>query len=598
MSDDPSSPAAPASASSSASGEVRPGPQVLLVTSAGAPPHAVVPVLAAAEAHGLRVRAIDLGGAGAGGNALTDRVRRALLGEGAERRLRKELELNPPDVAVVFDPHSAQALTVARDEVPNPAPVVAVVAELEPAAAWAQTDADRFLALDEIAAVTLAEHGVEADRILVVGAFGEHAFWQAGRRDRAAVRERFKLTGAVVLVEVAGMGAELTNQLSLQLSLLDAHERTTFLFDAAGDAEAAAVLRRSVPALGLRAKLFGVTTDASELWRAADVVIGRPTPQTTARAMLLGARLVALIDDSSPGLAATAAALELRKLATAARGLLLLTSALEAAMRQPARMGEGSGDAAATCADVLSVLAADKRAVIDERRAVGAAATRERIRAASAAAGAATKVASMPGDLEDLSGGGAAEAASAAASVPDIDVAALQEEGKRRLSELSKAMMAAQRAADAATAEAAAQRGRGEDTAAAAAQRRGDAERARMHSLLAEMSTLQHELKELDRVAAAQPRPSRSSSPSTSTSSAGGGRSAASVDDLLADLKSKAGATTGAAPRPSASASGSSSSGPGSGGGRPKAKAADDVLNDELAALKQKMAQMPPKKKP
>jgi UDP-N-acetylglucosamine:LPS N-acetylglucosamine transferase len=599
MSDDPSSPAAPASASSSASSEVRPGSQVLLVTSAGAPPHAVVPVLAAAEAHGLRVRAIDLGGAGAGGNALTDRVRRALLGEGAERRLRKELELNPPDVAVVFDPHSAQALTVARDEVLNPAPVVAVVAELEPAAAWAQTDADRFLALDEIAAVTLAEHGVEADRILVVGAFGEHAFWQAGRRDRAAVRERFKLTGAVVLVEVAGMGAELTNQLSLQLSLLDAHERTTFLFDAAGDAEAAAVLRRSVPALGLRAKLFGVTTDASELWRAADVVIGRPTPQTTARAMLLGARLVALIDDSSPGLAATAAALELRKLATAARGLLLLTSALEAAMRQPARMGEGSGDAAATCADVLSVLAADKRAVIDERRAVGAAATRERIRAASAAAGAATKVASMPGDLEDLSGGGAAEAASAAASVPDIDVAALQEEGRRRLSELSKAMMAAQRAADAATAEAAAQRGRGEDTAAAAAQRRGDAERARMHSLLAEMSTLQHELKELDRVAAAQPRPSRSSGPSSAGSAgSGGGRSGASVDDLLADLKSKAGATTGEAPRPSASSSGSSSSGPGSGGGRPKAKAADDVLNDELAALKQKMAQMPPKKKP
>ncbi|HRC58529.1 MAG TPA: hypothetical protein PKU97_21555 [Kofleriaceae bacterium] len=84
--------------------------KVLLVTSSGASPHAVVPVLAAAEAAGLQVRAIDLGGAGAGGSSVTDRVLRALLGEGAERRLRKELEQNPPDVAVVFDPHSAQAL--------------------------------------------------------------------------------------------------------------------------------------------------------------------------------------------------------------------------------------------------------------------------------------------------------------------------------------------------------------------------------------------------------------------------------------------------------------------------------------------------------
>jgi processive 1,2-diacylglycerol beta-glucosyltransferase len=268
-----------------------PGAQVLLVTSSGAPPHAVIPVLAAAEAQGLRVRAIDLGGVGGGGNSVTDRVRRALLGEGAERRLRKELEGNPPDVAVVFDPHSAQALTVAREEVQNPAPVVAVVAELEPAAAWAQTDADRLLAIDDVAAVTLAERGVEPDRVLVTGAFGELPFWQAGKKDRAAVRQRFNLTGNVVLVEVAGMGAEATNQLSLQLSLLDAHDRTTFLFDAAGDAEAAAVLRRSVPTLGLRAKLFGATGDAAELWRAADCIVARPTPRTASRVLLLGAQI-------------------------------------------------------------------------------------------------------------------------------------------------------------------------------------------------------------------------------------------------------------------------------------------------------------------
>src|SRR5262245_7853573 len=118
--------------------------QVLIVTSPGAPSAAVVPVLAAIEAAGIRVRAIDVGAAGGGGAGVADRVRRALLGEGAERRLRKELEISPPDAAIVFDPHSALALTVARDQVQNPAPVIAVVGELEPAAAWAETDADRF----------------------------------------------------------------------------------------------------------------------------------------------------------------------------------------------------------------------------------------------------------------------------------------------------------------------------------------------------------------------------------------------------------------------------------------------------------------------
>ncbi len=582
-----------------------PGAQVLLVTSSGAPPHAVVPVLAAAEAQGLRVRAIDLGAVGLGGTSVTDRVRRALLGENAERRLRKELELNPPDVAVVFDPYSAQALTLARDEVQNPAPVVAVVAELDPAAAWSQTDCDRLLAVDEIAAVALAERGVEPDRILVSGPFGELAFWQAGRRDRAAVRQRFGFAsgagapGHVVLVEVAGMGAELTHQLAMQLSLLDAHERTLFLFDAAGDAEAAAVLRRSVPSLGLRAKLFGVTADAAELWRAADAVIARPSPPTAARAQLLGARLVALVDDSSPGLAAGAAALEARKLALPARGLLLLTTSLEAALKQPPILA-GGDDGAATCADVLAVLAADKRAVIDERRAVSTAATRERIRAASAAAGAATRVTAMPGDLEDLGGGGSSGGdAAEPLDAPDIDVAALRAEGKRRLDELTKAMMAAQKAADAARTDAAAARNRKEDDAAAI--RRGEVERARMHSLLGEMSTLQQELKELDRVAAAAPRRTSSSSARASSSagsgagsSAGGtARSTASVDDMLADLKNKAG-SGGSAPRASSSSSSAASSS-GSGASAGKSKPKDAGLDDELAALKRKMAQTPKK---
>ena len=66
-------------------------PSILVVTSSGAAPAAVVPVMAAIEAAGMRVRAIDVGGAGGGGGGISDRVKRALLGEGAERRLRREL---------------------------------------------------------------------------------------------------------------------------------------------------------------------------------------------------------------------------------------------------------------------------------------------------------------------------------------------------------------------------------------------------------------------------------------------------------------------------------------------------------------------------
>ena len=145
----------------------------------------------------------------------------------------------------------SRALTVARDQATNPAPVIAVVGELEPVAAWAQTDADRFVAVDDLAAVALADAGVEGDRILITGAIGERVFADAGAQDRATIRARFKLAGKLALVEVAGMGAEVTGQLALQLSLLDGGDQVTFLFDAGSDVEAAAVLRRQVPTLGL-----------------------------------------------------------------------------------------------------------------------------------------------------------------------------------------------------------------------------------------------------------------------------------------------------------------------------------------------------------
>ena len=353
-------------------------PIILVVTSGGSSAAAVVPVLAAIEAAGMRVRAIDLGGAGGGGGGMADRVRRALLGEGAERRLRKELEASPPDAAVVFDPHAALALTVARDQVQNPAPVIGVVADLEPDKAWAATDADRFVAIDELAAVALADAGVEGDRILVVGAIGERTYAEAGRQDRASVRSgtlgRYKLGGKVALVEVAGLGGEVTGQIAMQMSLMGNTDQITFLFDAGADADAAAVLRRQVPALGLKGKLFGQTADAALLWRAADVIVARPRPAVVARVMLLGGTLVAIIDDTIPGGARAAAALEARKRAYPAKGLLLLSSALDAAFRQT--HVAATEDGADHVADIVAAIAHDKRAVIDERRSAAHAATR------------------------------------------------------------------------------------------------------------------------------------------------------------------------------------------------------------------------------
>jgi hypothetical protein len=568
-------------------------PQVLIVTSAGAPSSAVVPVLAAIEAAGMRVRAIDVGGAGAGGAGVADRVRRALLAEGAERRLRKELEITPPDAAVVFDPHSALALTVARDQVVNPAPVIAVVAELEPDAAWAQTDADRFVALDELAAVALADAGVEGDRILVVGAIGERAFADAAHEDRVALRARFKLSGKVALVEVAGLGPELTGQLALQLSLLDGGDAITWLFDAAGDVESAAVLRRQVPSLGVRAKLFGATADAALLWRAADVIVARPRSEVIARVLLIGGKLVALVDDNIAGSARAAAALEARKRAVAAKGLLLLSSALDAAFAGAAPIA--TGDGADHIADIVAAVAGDKRGIIEERRQVAQAATRDRVRAASAAAAAVAQAAAMPGELEDLGG-----APPEPVAVPDAaELARLRAEVQRRVVELTRSMTIARDAATKLADEARAVRAReGNEASDEAAQidRRADAERAKMHALLAELATLDGELKELERAIkvaadAARTAPSAASGSRSSAGAAPGRAGAtsgaapratpgATIDDALHDLKRRAASAPGPAPR-----------------ARP-ARPEPTTVEDELAALKKRMASAPPKKKP
>ncbi|HEY5922847.1 MAG TPA: hypothetical protein VIV11_14310 [Kofleriaceae bacterium] len=570
-------------------------PHVLVVTSSGAPPSAVVPVLAAIEAAGMRVRAIDVGSVGTGGSGVADRMRRALLGENAERKLRKELEISPPDATVVFDPHSALALTVARDQVQNPAPVIAVVGDLDPVPAWSQTDADRFIAIDELAAVALADNGVEGDRILVVGAIGERAFAEAGKQDRTALRTRFKLQGKVALVEVAGLGAEVTGQLSLQLSLLDSGSAITFLFDAAGDADAAAVLRRQVPTLGLRAKLFGATPDAALLWRAADAIVARPRPEVVSRVMLLGGRLVAMIDDTLPNGPRVAAALEARKRAISAKGLLMLSSALDSAFG--GAPPSATDDGADQIADIVALVAGDKRAVIDERRNAAQAATRDRVHKAAAAVHAAAAQTAMPGELEDLGGGGGF--AEAVADLPDkAELERLRAEVAQRMTELNKAMIVARDAANDAGEKAKGAAARGAADEARQLERKADAERARMHALLSELATLEAELKDLERtikdlgdVPRASTTSSRPSSGSTGAPPRPQAPPRSSIDDELEKLKRAGGGT--AAPKASAPRGGNTGRTSSSGGSGAKPTNVDD----ELAALKKKMQNPPPKKK-
>ncbi|MEZ4402117.1 MAG: hypothetical protein R3B06_18970 [Kofleriaceae bacterium] len=515
-------------------------PHVLVVTSSAADPAVVVPVLAACEAAGMRVRAIDLGTVGGGG--LQDRVRRVLLGETTERRLRKEIDGNPPDVAVAFDPFSTAALTVARDAAVNPAPVVGVIGTLDADAGWGDTNADRLCAVDDEAAVALAEAGAEGERVLVVGPIGERAFADAGAESRSSLAQRFGLATRAVVLEVAGLGAEVTGALALQLSLADVSDQLTFLFDAGADVEAAAVLRRQVPVLGLRAKLFGVTADAARTWRAAEIVVARPTTRAVARARLVGARLVALTDDGGPGHARIVKELEARGIGVGAQSAVLVASALEAALA--ASSPPPRPDGADAVAEILWAVGADKRGVLEEGRAEARAATHERLRNATSAASAAARAAAVPGELEDLGG---PTVAPPPRPPPPADLDAIRAEATARKAELVRSVEHARRAAAAAATS-------GDEAAA-------ERERHAMHVLLAELAELDRELAALDAAAvaaraagqAAQDIPPPASPPPRPPRA-----------DPLADLKQRAAAS---------------------------ARPPSTSVEDELAALKRRMAQ-------
>ncbi len=554
----------------------------------GASPAAVTPVLAALEASGLKVRAIDVGRVGSRSDGAIDRVVRAIVGELSERRLDRELGSYPPDVVLAFDPGSTTVLTLARDSASKPAPVLAVIDTLTPESEWATTDADRFLVVDDEAAYALGEHGVEGERILTVGAVCEAAFAASSKESRSSLRARFKIGSdrPVVLVQVSGLGYDTTSQIALQLSLCD--RPATYLFDAGDDSDAATALRRQVPTLGMRAKLFGDTEDAALFWRCADVVISRPSPRAVARTLVLGARMVSFLPEDKRG-QEIAKALEERGIGAAAANALLLSSALDPLVQKPARTDSLIGqDGAANVADIAWVVGSERGAVVEERRAAEREVRQERVRAATSAADAVARSTSAAGGLEDLSGAVGADTPSA--DLPDPgEIARLKAEVSARLGQVSKAVFEASNAAENWQKRQQKAAAKGNAKLARDAERNADAERARMHQALAEMAQLESELKGLERAAtvAAQAGPRRAAPSSSGVKEDGGAsaqtRAAApnkpSVDELLAKMKA-------------GQRGGTSTSAPPSEKRRGKRKRAPETasVDDELAALKRKMA--------
>ena len=158
--------------------------------------------------------------------------------------------------------------------------------------------------------------------------------------------------------------------------------------------------------------------------------------------------------------------------------------------------------------------------------------------------------------------------------------------------------MAARDAATALSEQAKAARARGAADEASQLDRKADAERARMHTLLGELATLESELAELERVR----RTVSDTPPRTAARPASAGLDdlgdlddldpppraapAPSIDDALNDLKKRA---TGPAPAGAAK--------PKPTAGKPASGRAPSNVDDELAALKKKMQNAPPKKK-
>jgi UDP-N-acetylglucosamine:LPS N-acetylglucosamine transferase len=464
------------------------GFRCLAAESRAAPAELVRAVLAAVGAEGLTISRVDLGKIGDTGSRL-GRVVQALMGEAEAGRLLREARTVSPDVALAFDAGALAALALIRERKVAETAVIGVVPDLAPARNWGSA-ADRYLVVDDEAAVLLEEHGVDGARVLVVGPIVPHAWAEAAIQDRAALRAEHKVASdvPVVVVDAAPMTVETVQQLLLQLSLLG---RGVFvLFDAGGNAGVAETVRRQVPTFGIRGKLFGETPKAPRLWRTADVVLARPTPKAVHAALALGCPLVALEPDGERQ-EREANALAERGLGAVAPQLLFVGGALDPFVKDPRRLREAAarvasvarGDGAARVAKLVLGVAQQKDEVIAESAAyvVEPAAEEESSasppRAKAAAAG-------EPEDLDDLSelvgDGGDGDGVSSAQRRAAGNQARLRKEVDDARAEATRWDERAKLA-----------REKGDRGLAETAQREADRKRARMHAALQELARVE-----------------------------------------------------------------------------------------------------------
>ncbi len=556
-------------------------PVVLVLSSSRCELSVVTPVLAALEANGSTLRAFDTGREEEGAVSW---VLRTLSGEADTSKLADEISSTRPDVAVCFEPESAQTMVGLRNQADRSFPIVAIVPELAPSSSWAQCDIERFFVVDDEAAVSLEDVGVPGHNIVPVGGMGAFAYAYAGRQNKSDLKKKFGIAGRVALVLVEGLGATESAQLATQLSLVKT--QMTYLFDAGTDTEVAAALRAQVPQLGMKAKLFGKSDDAPLYWRCSDVVIGTARTDVVHRCMALVLPLVCL--SPTPGQESrNAESIEERGQGSIALTASTVAEALSEALALKESKGTTGEDGANTIADAVFIVGQARDEIIAERNDAVRSGRREQVSDATEFADWVDKSATPAGGLEDLGGGGGS-ASSAVPVRPDIPkLKRLLEEIVTRRKRVTRTIGDAQRESakwDREKGKAAQNEHR---NMVERAQRNGDMERARMHSALSEMAELATEEKTLERAIAAalampEPSPVRPSPPpqpesSTSYQSPRGGTSnysRPSIDEELKRMRNSAGSD----PAPKKKR-------------RKRKVKAEGGVDDALAALKRKMAQ-------